>query len=228
MKHTFFVTTAAAALLASTGLASAQATIERAPAASEQKAAPEVKSDTKIQAKDQKATTGAQIKAEEKPKMDAQAPAARAKSETSGQAAPAAKSDTKASDTKAQGMQKQDSAAPAAKSGADTKSSTTVQSDTKSGTAASGSTSASVSLNTEQKTKIRETVIKSSNAPRVANVNFSLSIGTAVPKTVRFAPLPPLLVEINPSWRGYEYFLVGDQIVVVNPRTLQIVAILDV
>jgi hypothetical protein len=45
---------------------------------------------------------------------------------------------------------------------------------------------------------------------------------------VRFAPLPSYLVEIQPSWRGYEYFLVGDEIVVVNPRTLEIVAILQV
>ena len=35
------------------------------------------------------------------------------------------------------------------------------------------------------------------------------------------------LVEIYPSWRGYDYFLVGDQIIVVHPRTHQIVAVLD-
>jgi hypothetical protein len=225
MKHTFLITTAAAALLAGTAVGSAQVAIERqAPAASEQKAVPEVKSDVKVQSKDQKA----QIKADEK--LNAQAPgkAAGAKSETSGQAAPSKDikvQDTQKSDTKAQGMQKQDSAAPQnaqTKSSSDSK--TTVQSDTKSGTAAS----ASVSLNAEQKTRIRETVIKSSNAPRVTNVNFSVSIGTTVPKTVRFAPLPSYLVEIQPSWRGYEYFLVGDEIVVVDPRTLRIVAVLDV
>ncbi len=32
---------------------------------------------------------------------------------------------------------------------------------------------------------------------------------------------------IYPDWQGYEYFLVNDQIIVVNPRTLQIVAVLD-
>ncbi len=35
-------------------------------------------------------------------------------------------------------------------------------------------------------------------------------------------------MQIYPSWRGYDYFLVGDQIIVVNPRTLQIIAVLDV
>jgi hypothetical protein len=34
-------------------------------------------------------------------------------------------------------------------------------------------------------------------------------------------------VQINPRWRGYDYFLVGEQIIVVNPRTHEIVAVLD-
>jgi Protein of unknown function (DUF1236) len=32
---------------------------------------------------------------------------------------------------------------------------------------------------------------------------------------------------IYPEWRGYNYILVGDQILVIDPRTHQIVAILD-
>lgn len=242
MKHTFLITTAAAALLAGIGVASAQGTYEKqAPAASEQKAAPEMdksKSEmNKSKGSEQKGNMGAQNKADQKPAVNAQAPdkAAGSKSETSGQAAPAKTQDLKAQDTqkpdsKAQGMQKQDSAAPQnaqSKSSSDSKG-TAVQGEAKSGSANSGSASANVTLNAEQKTKIRETVIKAPNAPRVASVNFSLSIGTAVPKTVRFAPLPVTLIEIHPAWRGYEYFLVGDEIVVVDPRTMQIVAILQV
>jgi hypothetical protein len=34
-------------------------------------------------------------------------------------------------------------------------------------------------------------------------------------------------VHIYPQWRGYDYFLVGDQIIVVDPRTHEIVAVLD-
>jgi hypothetical protein len=34
-------------------------------------------------------------------------------------------------------------------------------------------------------------------------------------------------VEIEPSWRGYDYFLVGDQIVIIDPRSMEIVAIID-
>jgi hypothetical protein len=34
-------------------------------------------------------------------------------------------------------------------------------------------------------------------------------------------------VEIEPSWRGFDYFMVGEQIVIVNPRSMEIVAIID-
>jgi hypothetical protein len=34
-------------------------------------------------------------------------------------------------------------------------------------------------------------------------------------------------VTIYPEWRGYEFVLVNNQIVVVDPRTFEIVAILE-
>jgi hypothetical protein len=84
------------------------------------------------------------------------------------------------------------------------------------------------SLSTEQRTKIREVVLKRSDAPRVTNVDFSIRVGTAVPRTVRFVEVPDELIVINPQWRGYRYFIVNDQIVIVEPDTLKIVAVLDV
>ena len=48
----------------------------------------------------------------------------------------------------------------------------------------------------------------------------------AVPRTVTLAPIPQDIVVIEPGWRGFEYFLVGDEIVVVDPATLEIVAVL--
>ncbi|MDC7987301.1 DUF1236 domain-containing protein, partial [Rhodoplanes sp. TEM] len=84
----------------------------------------------------------------------------------------------------------------------------------------------SADLTTEQRTRIRQTIVKEGNAPRVNNVNFSLSIGTAVPRSVRLARVPSTVVEIYPAWRAYEYFMVGDQIVIVDPNTMHIVAVL--
>jgi hypothetical protein len=93
----------------------------------------------------------------------------------------------------------------------------------------SGSAGTSVTLNAEQRTKIRETVIQKSGAPRVSSVNFSVRVGTVVPRErVRLVAVPPPLVEIHPAWRGYLYFVVGDQLVVVEPSSHRIVAVLDV
>jgi hypothetical protein len=68
--------------------------------------------------------------------------------------------------------------------------------------------------------------VLTSSAPRVDNVTFDIRVGVVVPRTVRVAPLPVEIVEIQPAWRGFEYFLVGEEIVVVDPATLRIVAVL--
>jgi hypothetical protein len=237
MKNTFLVGVAAAALLSGIGIASAQ-TIERPPAAGSAQPAPEM---NKSGGAEQKGKAGAAIKAE-KPTTNAQAPAPAAdnKIKADTKVDTSAKPD-KADKAKAQEAQKPDSKtkaqmksstdSPKSGTSAQGESKTSGQSESKSSGASAGSSPSSgakVSLSTEQKTKIRETVIKSSNAPRVSNVNFSISVGTTVPRTVRYVPLPRTVVEIYPEWRGYDYFLVGDQIVVVDPRTLRIVAVLEV
>jgi hypothetical protein len=89
-----------------------------------------------------------------------------------------------------------------------------------------GQAGAGAKLSTEQRTKI-STVIKSQNVRPATNVNFSISVGTRVPRDVGFHPLPAEIVTIHPDWRGYEFFLVNNQIVVVNPRTLEIVDVID-
>src|SRR5260370_20259553 len=57
--------------------------------------------------------------------------------------------------------------------------------------------------------------------------NFSLSVGTAVPRDVRFQPLPAEVVEILPQYRGYNFFIVRDDIVIVEPSTYKIVDVLQ-
>jgi len=90
-----------------------------------------------------------------------------------------------------------------------------------------GSTNANVNLTTEQRTKIHSIIVADRSAPRIARADFDVHVGTVVPRgKVKFAPIPSTIVEIQPAWRGFEYFLVGDEIVVVDPSTLRIVAVL--
>jgi hypothetical protein len=91
----------------------------------------------------------------------------------------------------------------------------------------SGSTNVNVNLSTEQRTRIKEVIVRQKSAPRVANVNFSLTVGTPVPRSVHIVRVPQTIVEIEPAWRGYDYFMVGDQIVIVDPRTKHIVAVIE-
>jgi hypothetical protein len=86
--------------------------------------------------------------------------------------------------------------------------------------------STSTSLNTEQRTKIRETVLRGGSVNRVTNVNFRINVGTVVPRSVTLVTVPSTIVEIHPAWRGYLYFVVGDEIVIVEPGTLRIVAVI--
>jgi hypothetical protein len=93
-------------------------------------------------------------------------------------------------------------------------------------TTTTGQAGAGAKLSTEQRTKIT-TVIKSQNVRPVTNVNFSISVGARVPRDVGFHPLPAEIVTIYPEWRGYEFILVNNQILVINPRTLEIVDVID-
>jgi hypothetical protein len=86
---------------------------------------------------------------------------------------------------------------------------------------------ANVTLTGEQRTRIHDVITKERSAPRVASVDFDVRVGARVPRTVRFAPLPATIIEIEPVWRGYEYFLVRDEIVVVDPSTMEIVAVIE-
>lgn len=84
-----------------------------------------------------------------------------------------------------------------------------------------------VTLTTEQKTKIRTTVLQGGNAPRVNKVNFSISVGTVVPRSVKVVAVPAVIVDIHPQWRGFFYFVYEDEIIIVD-RNHHIVAILEV
>jgi hypothetical protein len=88
-----------------------------------------------------------------------------------------------------------------------------------------GQAGAGAKLSTEQRTRI-STIIRDQRVAPATNINFAVSVGTRVPREIGFHPLPAEIVTIYPEWRGYEFFLVRDEIVVVDPRTLEIVAVL--
>jgi type IV secretory pathway VirB10-like protein len=211
-KNVLFVTVAATALIAGAGLASAQTMNTEQPKASapmkpdSEKAGQSAQSPKKDADKAQ--ATGQGPKAEDAKKAQDSKP------QTTGQA-PKAEDTKKAQDSKPQTTGQAPKAEDAKK-----------ESGTQQGQAGQAGGGAQAPLSTEQRTQIRQTVMQVGGAPRVSSVTFSLSVGTVVPKSVKYAPLPPRVVEIYPAWRGYHFFIVGDQIVIVESGSLRIVAVI--
>jgi hypothetical protein len=112
---------------------------------------------------------------------------------------------------------------PAAKG--DMKADSKSRKDSTTGQGAAGS-SGGASLTTEQRTRI-STTIRQSNVRPVTNVNFNIAVGTEVPRSVTLHPLPAAVIEVYPDWRPYRFVLVGDEILVIDPATHRIVAILE-
>ena len=219
MRRTYLTTVAAIALLAGAGIALAQrgeGPVQKneapSPAPQSQQQAPAEKvaptnraaPDKGAQQKPAKPETTGQAQ----PKGDAQQPSAQPKSSETPSVQPKGSAQQPSAQPKSSAQQPSAQPAP-----------TTGQA-----TAPAG---AAVNLTADQKTKIRSTVL-TANAPRVTNVNFSINVGTVVPRTVRLVAVPPPLIEIHPAWRGYMYFVVNDEIIIVEPRTLKIVAVLVV
>jgi hypothetical protein len=85
---------------------------------------------------------------------------------------------------------------------------------------------ANVRLSEHQRTQIRETVINGRHAPRVGHVDFDVRVGTVIPRgRIHVVPVPQTLVRIEPRWRGFLYFVYEDEVVIVNPHNMHIVAI---
>jgi hypothetical protein len=93
-------------------------------------------------------------------------------------------------------------------------------------TTGNAATSATAAPPAEKRTQI-STAIKSEKIEETTNVNFNISVGTAIPASVRFHPLPARIVEIYPEWRGYDVIFVHGQYIIVRPQTREIVYIIE-
>ena len=88
-----------------------------------------------------------------------------------------------------------------------------------------GNVNASVNINDQQRTRVSESITRLNVQP-LNNVNFSLNVGTAVPRDLHLQPLPADIVDVVPQYRGYNFLVVRDEIVIVEPSTYQIVTVL--
>ena len=57
--------------------------------------------------------------------------------------------------------------------------------------------------------------------------DFDVTVGVRVPHSVHVEVLPEDVITIVPQYRGFDYVMVGDQILIIDPSTYEIVAVIE-
>jgi hypothetical protein len=83
-----------------------------------------------------------------------------------------------------------------------------------------------VDLSSQQRTQIHERLLAAGGVRPLRSAGFALSVGARVPARIHLYPLPAEIFEIVPEYQGYDYILVGDEVVIVDPVTLEVVAVI--
>lgn len=82
-----------------------------------------------------------------------------------------------------------------------------------------------INVTTEQRTEIRNVIVE--NKVETVRPTFSISVGTAVPRTVKLHKLPARVITIVPQYRDYEYIILSDErIIIIDPASYEIVYVL--
>jgi hypothetical protein len=84
---------------------------------------------------------------------------------------------------------------------------------------------APAALSSEQHAKMWNTV-RGEKAARFTGERFAMTLGEMVPQTVHLYRLPDSVFEYAPQYRGFEYIQVGEDILIVDPSTHRIVAVI--
>lgn len=82
-----------------------------------------------------------------------------------------------------------------------------------------------LSLTEQQRQQVKSVVDQQTSPPRVSKADFEMMIGTAVPRQVHVADIPPKVTEIMNGYWGDQYVLVQDKLVIVDQHSRRIVAI---
>jgi hypothetical protein len=81
-------------------------------------------------------------------------------------------------------------------------------------------------LSNEQASRIGDTLWTTAS-PAQTSVNIDVNVGEPLPGNVELMPLPPAVVSIVPEYRDYDYVVVHDEIVIVEPSTRKVVEVIQ-
>jgi hypothetical protein len=91
------------------------------------------------------------------------------------------------------------------------------------------SKSARGNITNEKRTIIRERVVRRAPKRYSRNeINFNLSVGTAIPRSYVIYDVPSVFFDIYPEYRDYDYIVVGDLLLIIDPETREIIDVIEV
>ena len=84
-------------------------------------------------------------------------------------------------------------------------------------------------LSDEQRTRVAtrfSASIDRMNVRPLSRAQISVSVGAAIPRSVRVYTVPSDIVAVYPQFRGHRFVVVDDEIVIVEPRSYRVVTVL--
>ena len=83
-------------------------------------------------------------------------------------------------------------------------------------------TTASISRTATLRDLLSEAVVKG-RVRRASSDEVRPEVGATVPLSIPLRPLPAAVLKLKPAWRGYEFFVSGKEVAIVQPTTSKIV-----
>jgi Protein of unknown function (DUF1236) len=90
----------------------------------------------------------------------------------------------------------------------------------------SAASSKRLQISEQQRTTIHKTILEDRSVNRITRVNITINVGARIPRNIRLAVLPASVISIVPEYRSYRYFVLDDQICIVEPSSYEIVELI--
>ena len=84
---------------------------------------------------------------------------------------------------------------------------------------------ATETLSSAQVTRLH-TFVASGILHSINQANFALSVGQRIPRTVRIYSVPKSIADVVPQYRDFDYIVVKNDLLIIDPRTLEILYVL--
>ncbi len=81
----------------------------------------------------------------------------------------------------------------------------------------------SVSLSPDQRTKLHN-MMTSGTLQRIVKTNFPVSVGSSIPDGMRVYSIPRSVADLVPQYRSFNYIVVGQNLLIIDPDTNKIIA----